>query len=207
MSYTQQESYSAMARDAQRADVPPVARLDAQHLLAPSIELRYTGGERDRTERVLHGLDGIRGEVTRDAFLAVAELLRAALGDLQVNGEVDYLLGLDAGGFIPTLALSEVTGIPYRLAWKLHLALPERREFAEPHAQRTSIYTYGLLAGSSCVVVDDEITTGQTLDNLLALLEEADVKVLAILVLVEREHPAEKAFVHRGVPYVALSRV
>jgi adenine/guanine phosphoribosyltransferase-like PRPP-binding protein len=98
---------------------------------------------------------------------------------------VDFLLGLDAGGILPTVSLSWTAELPYKIAWKLHLPLDGAVRFTEPHAVRTDVFAYGIAPGQRIVLVDDEVTTGRTLADLTRRLREAGARPLAAACLVE----------------------
>ncbi|MFC9266414.1 phosphoribosyltransferase [Streptomyces zhihengii] len=98
---------------------------------------------------------------------------------------VDFLLGLDAGGILPTVSLASAARLPYKIAWKLHLPLDGAVRFSEPHAMRTDVFAYGIAPGQRIVIVDDEITTGRTLTDLTRRLREAGAVPLAAACLVE----------------------
>lgn len=88
-------------------------------------------------------------------------------------GRIDYLLGLDAGGILPTVGLALIGDLPYKIAWKLRLPLPGTVHFVEPHATRPDVYAYGIETGRRVLLVGDEVTTRYTLANLAARLREA----------------------------------
>jgi adenine phosphoribosyltransferase len=138
-----------------------------------------------RDVRVVHELDGITAPVTADRLAQVGAALWQAHRDLPDHAEPDLLFGLDAGGIPPTLAVAAASGLPYQLAWKLDLALPNKAVFHEPHARRVEVFSYAAVAGLRVVLVDDEVTTGSTLANLTAVLRAAGAVVTDALCLVE----------------------
>ncbi|TKG60261.1 phosphoribosyltransferase [Prauserella endophytica] len=138
-----------------------------------------------REVRIVHELDGILGEVHPAALLRTGHALWQAWCRHPAFTMPDLLLGLDAGGILPTVAVALASELPYRLAWKLDLDLPDKHQFSEPHARRTEVFTYGDLAGARVLVVDDEITTGGTLTNLVGVLRKADAEVTGIACLIE----------------------
>jgi adenine phosphoribosyltransferase len=118
------------------------------------------------------------------------------------------LLGLDAGGILPTVAIALVSDTPYRLAWKLDLDLPDKRQFSEPHARRTDVYTYGDLAGSRVLIIDDEITTGATVHNLVATLRAASANVVGVACLIEdTTGDGRQRLMSAEVPLCTLTRL
>lgn len=139
-----------------------------------------------RIERVLHHLDGVERAVPPAELAAAGERLWRLCRD-RVLGDhsPDYILGLDAGGILPALAVSLASGVPYRLAWKVQLPLHPQVAFIEAHALRQRVYVYGLTAGERTLIVDDEVTTGQTLCSLAGELRSVGVEPLGAACLVE----------------------
>lgn len=142
-------------------------------------------GPTAREVRIVHELDGILDEVHPATLLRTGHALWQAWCRHPGSTMPDLLLGLDAGGILPSVAVSLASELPYRLAWKLDLDLPDKHQFREPHARRTEVFTYGDLAGTRVLIVDDEITTGGTLANLVNVLRTADAEVTGIACLIE----------------------
>lgn len=168
--------------------------------------LSVTPGVRD--VRIVHELDGIAGQVQPAALLQAGGRLWEAWRDHPGFTMPDLLLGLDAGGIVPTVAVALASGLPYRLAWKLDLDLPDKHRFTEPHARRTSVFAYGDLAGARVLLIDDEATTGRTLASLVTVLREADVQVTGAACLIEDSSGNPRPLLESlGVPLCALSRI
>ena len=158
--------------------------------------------------RVVHQLDGILGPVTPQALLQTGNSLWAEWIRHPQYTDPELLLGLDAGGILPTVAVALASGLPYRLAWKLDLDLPGKRRFSEPHARRTDVFTYGDLAGARVLIVDDEVTTGETAGNLIAVLRDAGATVAGVACLVEDTSGGAQALLRQeGVPLCPLTRL
>lgn len=161
-----------------------------------------------RDIRIVHELDGILDQVHPATLLRTGSALWEAWSRHSEFVTPDVLLGLDAGGILPTIAVALASDLPYRLAWKLDLDLPNKRRFTEPHARRTEVFTYGDLAGAHVLIVDDEITTGKTLSNLVAVLRDADVHVTGVACLIEdttgNARPLLKSL---GVPLCTLTQL
>jgi adenine phosphoribosyltransferase len=138
-----------------------------------------------RKVRIVHELDGILSEVEPAALLRTGSALWQAWCSHDCFQQPDLLLGLDAGGILPTVAVALASGLPYRLAWKLDLDLPDKQRFSEPHARRTEVFTYGDLTTNRVLLVDDEVTTGRTLATLVTVLSNGDVDVVGITCLIE----------------------
>ena len=161
-----------------------------------------------RGVRIVHPLDGILSEVAPHEVIRTGQQLWAAWTNGDSAPGLDLLLGLDAGGILPTVAVALASGLPYRLAWKLDLALPHKRRFTEPHARRTDVFTYGDLHGTRVLIIDDEVTTGQTACNLAATLRAHGAIVVGVACLIEDSAggATERLRVH-GLPLCALTRL
>lgn len=171
---------------------------------------RLSVGATSRRERVIHALDGLEQPVHPDALAATGAHLWQRLQELMPGGlgSVDFLLGLDAGGILPTVSLSGAAHLPYKIAWKLHLPLDGAVRFSEPHAMRTDVFAYGIAPGQRIVLVDDEITTGRTLADLTRRLREAGAVPLAAACLVEdTTHRAHDLLAGLDMPLVSLTTI
>jgi adenine phosphoribosyltransferase len=161
-----------------------------------------------RDVRIVHELDGITADVAPKTLVDAGRALWAAWQVHPAFLPPDLLLGLDAGGFLPTVAVSLASSVPYRLAWKLDLDLPDQRRFSEPHANRTDVFTYADFTGRRVLIVDDEITTGRTLANLVAVLREADAHVTGVVCLIEDSSGGGTMRLDElGVPLCTLTRL
>lgn len=166
--------------------------------------VRRLGLPPGRDVRIVHELDGILGPVPPQALLHAGSALWAEWTRHPQYTAPDLLLGLDAGGILPTVAVALASGLPYRLAWKLDLDLPGKRRFSEPHARRTDVFAYGELTGARVLVIDDEITTGETIGNLIAVVRNAGATVAGVACLVEDTRGGARL---EGVPLCTLTRL
>lgn len=161
-----------------------------------------------RDIRVVHELDGILHHVRPAELLRTGYALWEAWRDHPAFVMPDVLLGLDAGGILPTLGVALASEVPYRLAWKLDLDLPNKHQFSEPGARRREVFVYGELAGASVLLIDDEITTGKTLGNLIAVLRDAAVDVTGVACLIEdTSGNAPPLLASLGVPLCTLTKL
>ncbi|MEU9315787.1 phosphoribosyltransferase family protein [Streptomyces sp. NPDC048295] len=183
-------------------------------IAAPSFSARIVErlsvGATSRRERVIHSLDGLEHPVHPDTLAHTGADLWRLLQEQVPDGldSVDFLLGLDAGGILPTVSLASAAHLPYKIAWKLHLPLDGAVRFSEPHAMRTDVFAYGIAPGQRIVIVDDEITTGRTLADLTCRLREAGAVPLAAACLVEdTTRGARDLLTDLGLPLVSLTTI
>lgn len=146
---------------------------------------RLDVSEQSRDIRIVHELDGIVAPVEPSMLSETGDALWQRWSAHPDFRSSDVLLGLDAGGILPTVGVSLASGLPYRLAWKLDLDLPGKHRFCEPHARRTDVFAYGDLTGFRILIVDDEVTSGNTLANLVTVLRTAGAEVSGVLCLIE----------------------
>ncbi|MFF8715203.1 phosphoribosyltransferase family protein [Streptomyces sp. NPDC015184] len=171
---------------------------------------RLSVGATSRRERVIHSLDGLENPVHPDTLAHTGADLWRLLQEQVPDGldSVDFLLGLDAGGILPTVSLAGAAHLPYKIAWKLHLPLDGAVRFSEPHAMRTDVFAYGIAPGQRIVIVDDEITTGRTLADLTRRLREVGAVPLAAACLVEdTTRGARDLLSDLGLPLVSLTTI
>jgi adenine phosphoribosyltransferase len=169
------------------------------------IATRLNVPKRARRERIINECDGICGAVSPDRLLAVAQELwaRASAGFPELP---DILVGLDNGGVVLTVGLAIVSGVKYKLGYKLDLDLPRKIEIVEPYAVSPQVYFYDLTPGSSVFIVDDEVCSGETACNAVDALRAAGVSVLAVLCLVEVDsYGAREKIESRGVPLFSVT--
>jgi adenine phosphoribosyltransferase len=171
---------------------------------------RLSIGATSRRERIVHSLDGLEAPVHPEALASIGGLLWERL-QAQLpcaDDTADFLLGLDAGGILPTISLATASQLPYKIAWKLHLPLDGAVRFREPHAMRTDVFAYGIAPGQRIILVDDEITTGQTLADLTRRLRDAGAEPLAAACLVEDTTRGARTLLDGlGLPLVSLTTI
>lgn len=161
-----------------------------------------------RSDRVVHHLDGIEREVWPQTLVDVGARLWHKWRSSPDFQPPDLLVGLDAGGFVPTIAVSLASGAPYQLAWKLDLDIPNKRMFRELHASRPEVFFYGLAACRRVLIIDDEVTTGRTAASLAEVLRNAGADAVGVLCLVEEASRYGRLNLrHAGVPLCALTTI
>lgn len=188
---------------------PPTTHTVGENVRYRARRVRRLGVTSDvRDVRIIHELDGIADQVHPATLLRTGGALWEVWRRHPDFQPPDLLLGLDAGGILPTVAVALAADLPYRLAWKLDLDLPDKHQFTEPHARRADVFTYGDLAGARVLIVDDEITTGRTLANLVTVLRNAAVHVTGIACLIEDATGNPRPLLESlGVPLCALTQL
>ena len=129
-------------------------------------------------------------------------------GQLGLAESPDFLLGIESGGIIPCVGVSMASGIPYKIAGKLHIALEGAVHFIEPHSARRDMYAYAIAPGQRVFMIDDEITTGRTLANLANALRRAGADPVAAACLIEdTRHGGRDVIDGGGVPLLSLGQL
>lgn len=176
---------------------------------AAKIVERRGVSQQQRAERVVHRLDGLEAPVAmEDVYAAADDLWNRCQARLDHLDRVDFILGLDAGGIIPTLGLAAASGLPYKIAWKLDLPLRGAVRFTEPHAIRREVHAYHIETRQRILIVDDEVTTGMTLVNLAGALRRAGAEPVGAACLVEdTRHQARERLEADRVGLVSLTTI
>ena len=134
-----------------------------------------------RPIRIVYSLDGILDSLDTQKLLRVVKYLVKKVD----YKNVDFIVGFDSGGIIPSLFFAHLTRKPLLIAYKLKLDLPNRIKFLEPHAVGRNIYIYGLKKGNKVILIDDEIYSGDGMVEAIKELQKNGVIVKDIVCLVE----------------------
>jgi len=113
---------------------------------------------------------------------ALAEKIRA-----NVDGPIDYVVGPAVGGIIPAYETSRHLGVP---------AIWVEREGGEFRLRRFEIEK-----GARVVIIEDIVTTGLSIRETVACLQDIDANVLAAACIVDRSAGKTKV----GVPLISLA--
>ena len=158
-----------------------------------------------RPARIICGLGGLADAADPTELLELCRALWIQFS-AKVDTQPDYLFGLDSGGIVPTVGMAVVSGLSYRLAYKLDLDLPGKITIREPFAARPFVFAYNLARGQNAVLVDDEVFTGETACNAIAALRAAGVTVLAVFCITEvTSRGARQKIEQLGVPLFSAS--
>jgi orotate phosphoribosyltransferase len=115
----------------------------------------------------------------------------------KTNAEVDVVVGVAANG-IPLASM-----MAYELDADLAIYHRKGQDIVHAGHRGTISRNFGSVAGKSCVIVDDVITTGSTSMEVIDQLREIDAKPRVVVVLVDKKG----ADTISNVPIQALVRI
>ena len=144
-----------------------------------------------RSYKVLMNVSGDVGE-----FAITPGDLRLAARELAEKlpcGQPDYLVGFAPGGIPITVALAYELEARALIAYKTRLSVPGELTWSEPHAFNATFYFYDAVPGTSMVLVDDEVDSGNTVCNAVRALRSRDVNVIGVASAIEVVHDGHSA--------------
>lgn len=103
--------------------------------------------------------------------------------EMEVN-DFDYVIGLTQGGVPLSIAVSSITDKPFiltRVKSKTHYNVPNMITLIEPNDELTE-YFLCCEENKKIILVDDEITSGKTLQSFVDSLSAHNIEVAEILV-------------------------
>ncbi|MDD3043399.1 MAG: orotate phosphoribosyltransferase-like protein [Methanosarcinaceae archaeon] len=112
--------------------------------------------------------------------LALCDMVLETLD--KTNGEVDVVVGVAASGVPLASMMADELGADFAL---YHSS--KSQHVVHPGHKGTFSRNFGSVAGKSCVIVDDVITTGTTIMEVVEQLREMDAKPKAVAVLVDKK--------------------
>jgi len=134
--------------------------------------------------QIAHRLDPRYGAMRPAELLPLIQELAAAID----TSAVDCVLGFPEGGVLPAFAFAQLVGRPLILSTRLRLDLPGGIAFTS--CQGTDHFVHGLAPGHRAVIVEDEVTTGQTIASAVRALRSAGVRVDDVGTLLAVDDPA-----------------
>jgi adenine phosphoribosyltransferase len=116
-------------------------------------------------------------------------VLREIIDRMQNIGDFncDYIVAPEAMGIPLAVPLSLRTGIPYNVVRKRRYGLPGEVAVRQVTGySEKQMYINGLNSGDRVVIVDDVVSTGGTLRALVHSFREMGVRIVDIIVVVEK---------------------
>jgi len=148
---------------------------------------------------ITDGIPFVGPEVLREVVDAMAEV---------GNFDCDVIMTIEALGIPLATALSLKTGKPYNIVRKRMYGMPGELNLAQVTGySKNQLFVNGIKPGMRVVIVDDILSTGGTLWALVESLAGIQVKIVDIVVAVERTE--KKAEIERkiGMPIKTLVRI
>ncbi len=194
--------------------IKKAAELQAAGLLTGQIADELNVSRETATWLLVHAKKGDGEQVPKDIYVdwsnigksaSRQRLIAGALTDMildsldEAEQGVDVVIGIALSGIpLANLVAEELncefsTYHPNKQQWE-----PESRE-----TRGTISQNFARVGGKNCVLIDDVVTTGSTLSEAVAVLEELKAKPVAIAVLVDKKGIDDIS----GVPISALLRV
>ncbi len=124
------------------------------------------------------------------------------------NFDCDVIMTIEALGIPLATTLALKTGKPFNIVRKRMYGLPGEVNMSQVTGySKSQLFINGIKAGNRVVIVDDVISTGGTLWALVEALKSMQVKIVDILVVVEKTD--KKAEIERklGCPIKTLVKV
>lgn len=116
----------------------------------------------------------------------------------KTNSEVDVVVGVAASGIPLASMMANELGTDFALYHSR-----KGQDVVQPGQRGTISRNFGSVAGKNCVIVDDVITTGSTIMEVIELLREMGAKPRAVVVLVDKKG----ADMIANVPIQSLVRI
>ncbi len=114
--------------------------------------------------------------------------------------DCDYIMTVEALGIPLATCLSLKTGKPFNVVRKKMYGLSDEVSLTQVTGySKVNLFINGVKAGDSVVIVDDVVSTGGTLWALVEALKKMYVKIVDIIVVVEKTD--KKAEIERKIGY------
>jgi adenine/guanine phosphoribosyltransferase-like PRPP-binding protein len=136
-------------------------------------------------------VDGRYGPMHPDDLRsAIARLAR----EVDIEG-VKYVLGVPEGGYIPAFAFAAEVGLRLVLASIWQPNVPGVVSFVEEHNTQfaRAKHFHGLSPGDHVIVVEDEVSSGQTIINCVRALRAAAIRCDQVATIYAADDPAMHA--------------
>lgn len=136
-------------------------------------------------------VDGRYGPMDPDELRPAIERLAR---EVDLEG-AQYALGIPEGGYIPAYAFAVETGLRVALASVFQPSEPGVVSFIEEHDRPpiSGKHVFGLSSGDHVIVVEDEVTSGQTIINCVRALRAAGIRCDQVATIYAVDDPAMRA--------------
>jgi adenine phosphoribosyltransferase len=148
---------------------------------------------------ITDGIPRVEAKVLKEAIDAMAEI---------GNFDCDVIMTIEALGIPLATGLSLKTGLPFNVVRKKMYGLPGEVNLSQVTGySKSALFVNGIKAGDRVVIVDDVVSTGGTLWALVEALKSMHVKIVDILVVIEKTD--KKAEIERklGMPIKTLVKI
>jgi adenine phosphoribosyltransferase len=139
-----------------------------------------------------------------------AAVMKEIIDRMQNIGDFDcdYIVAPEAMGIPLAVPLTLRTGIPYNVVRKRRYGLPGEVSVHQVTGySEKELYINGLRSGDRVVIVDDVISTGGTMRALVQALRGMGVKIVDVIVVVEKGNRKEALEAELGVKIKTLVKV
>lgn len=124
------------------------------------------------------------------------------------NFDCDYIMTIEALGIPLATELSMRTGKPFNIVRKKLYGLPEEVNISQVTGySKNTLSINGVRAGDRVVIVDDVVSTGGTLWALVEALSKMQVKIVDVLVVLEKTDKKSEIERKLGVQIKTLVKV
>ena len=166
--------------------------------------IERTNGDH-RQSKILHSFDG-RG------FPLDPEVLESHIRcfkRLSSSIDFDYVLGFAEAGLLPAYAFARLSKKHLVGSYRVRMRLPNEISFLEPHSRISRHFVYCLKDGDKVIIVEDEVTTGNTIVNAVNSLEQKGVRVSGIFSLILNDiiDSNVKVLESKQIPFYYIYRI
>lgn len=124
------------------------------------------------------------------------------------NFDCDFIMTIEALGIPLATALSMKTGKPFNVVRKKMYGLPGEVNLSQVTGySKSALFVNGVRAGDRVVIVDDVVSTGGTLWALVEALKSMQVKIVDILVVIEKTDKKHEIERKLGIQVKTLVKV
>ncbi|HEY9245758.1 MAG TPA: orotate phosphoribosyltransferase-like protein [Candidatus Methanoperedens sp.] len=196
--------------------IQKAAELQAAGLLTGQIADELNVSRETATWLLVHAKKGDIEQVPKDIYIDWSNigrssnrqrLIAGALTDMildrleDTEQDIDVVIGVALSG----IPLANLVALELGCGFSTYHPNKQRweSESQENRGRGTISHNFAKVEGKNCVIIDDVVTTGTTLQEAVAVLERMNAKPVAIAVLVDKKGIDEIS----GVPIDALLRV